>query len=94
MILAAQEGPLTRVLFVLVALLVVQFAFSYGLALLVATCNLFFRDLERLIESWGRDDPPIDIGPAPWGDGTVEAADLEVAVYGAAPGDGGGQGYG
>jgi lipopolysaccharide transport system permease protein len=35
-------------LYAVPALLVVQFAFSYGLALLVATCNLFFRDLERL----------------------------------------------
>ncbi len=30
-------------------MVVLQFAFCYGLALLVATCNLFFRDLERLI---------------------------------------------
>ena len=35
-------------------------------------------DLVRLIESWGKDDPSVDIGPGPWGDGTVDAADLEV----------------
>ena len=30
-------------------LTVIQLAFTYGLSLLVGTCNLFFRDLERLI---------------------------------------------
>jgi hypothetical protein len=35
-------------------------------------------DLVRLIESWGKDDPSVDIGPGPWGDGIVDAADLEV----------------
>lgn len=29
-------------------LILIQFAFTYGLALAIATCNLFFRDLERL----------------------------------------------
>jgi hypothetical protein len=37
-------------------------------------------DLLRLIESWGQDDPAVDIGPTPFGDGTVNAADLEVFV--------------
>jgi len=37
-------------------------------------------DLLRVIESWGQDDPAIDVGPAPWGDGTVDAADLEVLM--------------
>jgi hypothetical protein len=37
-------------------------------------------DLLRLIESWGQDDPLCDIGPGPWGDGTVDAADLEVLM--------------
>jgi hypothetical protein len=36
------------------------------------------RDLVRLIESWGKDDPAVDIGPMPWGDGKVDRADLEV----------------
>ena len=36
------------------------------------------KDLLRLIESWGRDDPLIDIAPSPFGDGAVDAADLEV----------------
>jgi hypothetical protein len=35
-------------------------------------------DLARLIESWGKDDPLVDIGPGPWGDGVVDVADLEV----------------
>jgi len=38
------------------------------------------RDLLRLIESWGQDDPMVDIGPAPWGDGRVDAKDLEVLM--------------
>jgi hypothetical protein len=37
-------------------------------------------DLLRLIESWGQNDPAVDIGPAPWGDGTVDAADLDVLM--------------
>lgn len=35
-------------------------------------------DLTLLVESWGTDDPQRDIGPMPWGDGVVDAADLEV----------------
>jgi N-acetylneuraminic acid mutarotase len=37
-------------------------------------------DLLRLIESWGLDDPRLDIGPLPWGDGIVDAEDLEVLM--------------
>jgi hypothetical protein len=37
-------------------------------------------DLLRLIESWGEDDPSVDIGPMPWGDGKVDAKDLEVLM--------------
>ncbi len=37
-------------------------------------------DLVRLIESWGQDDPSVDIGPGPWGDGVVDAADLEILM--------------
>ncbi len=37
-------------------------------------------DLLRLIESWGQEDPTIDVGPMPWGDGVVDAADLEVLM--------------
>ena len=37
-------------------------------------------DLLRLIESWGQDDPTIDIGPTPFGDGRIDAADLEVLM--------------
>jgi N-acetylneuraminic acid mutarotase len=35
-------------------------------------------DLLRLTESWGLDDPLVDIGPLPWGDGIVDARDLLV----------------
>jgi hypothetical protein len=38
------------------------------------------KDLVRLIESWGKDDPSVDIGPMPWGDGKVDAKDLEVLM--------------
>lgn len=38
------------------------------------------QDLLRLIESWGEDDPSVDVGPGPWGDGIVGAADLEVLM--------------
>jgi hypothetical protein len=38
------------------------------------------QDLVRLIESWGKDDPSVDIGPMPWGDGKIDAADLEVLM--------------
>lgn len=37
-------------------------------------------DLLRLIESWGQDDPDMDIGPTVFGDGTIDAADLEVLM--------------
>jgi hypothetical protein len=38
------------------------------------------KDLLRLIESWGKDDPAVDMGPMPWGDGKIDAADLEVLM--------------
>ncbi len=38
------------------------------------------QDLLRLIESWGQNDPTVDIGPMPWGDGKVDAKDLEVLM--------------
>ncbi len=34
--------------------------------------------LLMLIESWGLDDPLVDIGPMPWGDRVVDARDLLV----------------
>jgi len=37
-------------------------------------------DLVRLIESWGQDDPVIDIAP-PFGDGVVDVLDLEVLMH-------------
>ena len=36
------------------------------------------KDLLRLIESWGQDDPLVDIAPPPFGDGIVDALDLEL----------------
>jgi hypothetical protein len=38
------------------------------------------QDLVRLIESWGKDDPSVDVGPMPWGDGKVDEKDLEVLM--------------
>jgi len=37
-------------------------------------------DLLQLIQSWGQDDPLVDIGPTPFGDGVVDAADLEIIM--------------
>lgn len=37
-------------------------------------------DLLVLIEHWGRNEPSLDIGPTPWGDGVVDAADLEILM--------------
>jgi hypothetical protein len=38
------------------------------------------KDLVILIESWGKDDPSVDVGPMPWGDGKVDQKDLEVLM--------------
>jgi len=38
------------------------------------------KDLLILIESWGQNDPSVDIGPTPLGDGVVDEADLEVLM--------------
>ncbi|MBN2131734.1 MAG: hypothetical protein JW741_19700 [Sedimentisphaerales bacterium] len=38
------------------------------------------KDLLRLIESWGQSDPVADVAPIPFGDGTVDRADLEVLM--------------
>ncbi len=37
-------------------------------------------DLIILIEHWGQSEPSMDIGPAPWGDGVIDAKDLEVLM--------------
>ena len=37
-------------------------------------------DLTLMVESWGTDNPRCDIGPMPWGDGVVDAADLDVLM--------------
>jgi hypothetical protein len=37
-------------------------------------------DLLMLIENWGTNDPKFDIGPMAWGDGVVDAADLEALM--------------
>jgi lipopolysaccharide transport system permease protein len=42
--------PLLRVAWVLPAMIIVQFVFSYSLNLIVASLNLFFRDLERILQ--------------------------------------------
>jgi len=38
------------------------------------------KDLLRLIQSWGQDDPTVDIAPPPFGDGIVDALDLEFLM--------------
>jgi lipopolysaccharide transport system permease protein len=43
------QSPSLSWLYALPVLFAVQFAFTYGLVLLVASINLFFRDLERLV---------------------------------------------
>jgi hypothetical protein len=37
-------------------------------------------DLVILIEHWGQNEPAFDMGPAPWGDGIIGKADLEVLM--------------
>jgi len=37
-------------------------------------------DLVILIEHWGQNEPSVDIGPVPWGDGVVDVQDLEVLM--------------
>jgi N-acetylneuraminic acid mutarotase len=37
-------------------------------------------DLLRLIESWGQNDPSVDIAPPPFGDGVVDRKDLEALM--------------
>ena len=43
------KTPTVQWLWALPALILVQLAMTFGIALVVATCNLFFRDLERLV---------------------------------------------
>ncbi len=38
------------------------------------------KDLLILVESWGQNNPLVDIGPTPLGDGVANAADLEVLM--------------
>jgi len=38
------------------------------------------KDLLRLIDSWGQDDPLVDIAPPPFGDGIVDVQDLELLM--------------
>lgn len=37
-------------------------------------------DLIILIENWGQNEPSVDVAPAPFGDGVVNTADLEVLM--------------
>jgi len=37
-------------------------------------------DLQKLIESWGLNDPSLDMGPTPFGDSVIDTADLEVLM--------------
>jgi N-acetylneuraminic acid mutarotase len=38
------------------------------------------KDLLKLIESWGLDNPLVDIAPLPFGDDVVDALDLEILM--------------
>ena len=38
------------------------------------------KDLEKLIDCWSQNEPSVDMGPMPWGDGTVDEADLDVLM--------------
>ncbi len=38
------------------------------------------KDLLKLIQSWGQDDPVVDIAPLPFGNGVVDALDLELLM--------------
>jgi hypothetical protein len=38
------------------------------------------KDLMRLIESWDKNDPSVDIAPYAWGDGKIDEKDLEVLM--------------
>jgi hypothetical protein len=38
------------------------------------------KDLLRIIESWGQNDPMVDIAPLPSGDGIVDVLDLELLI--------------
>ena len=38
------------------------------------------QDLLILIDHWGLNEPAYDMGPMPWGDGVIDAADLEVLM--------------
>ena len=38
------------------------------------------KDILRLIQSWGQDDPMVDIAPLLFGDGVVDALDLELLM--------------
>jgi len=38
------------------------------------------RDFSKLAQYWGKDEPSVDIGPMPWGDGRVDIHDVAVLV--------------
>ncbi len=38
------------------------------------------KDFSILAQYWGQDEPSVDIGPMPWGDGVVDIQDVEVLL--------------
>ncbi len=38
------------------------------------------KDFSKLAQYWGQDEPSVDIGPMPWGDGVVDMQDLAVLL--------------
>ena len=37
-------------------------------------------DFSKLAQYWGQDEPSVDIGPMPWGDGVVDIQDVVVLL--------------
>ncbi|MCP4614468.1 MAG: hypothetical protein GY845_37795 [Planctomycetes bacterium] len=42
--------------------------------------NVDLKDLEKLLEHWGQNEPSVDIAPLPDGDGTVDYKDLALLI--------------
>jgi len=38
------------------------------------------KDFSKLAQYWGQDEPSVDIGPMPWGDGVVDIQDVAVLL--------------
>jgi len=45
-----------------------------------ADWSVNMKDFSKLAQYWGQDEPSVDIGPMPWGDGAVDMQDLAVLL--------------